>query len=306
MVGYRTGGARSATLEDPVMTCIGDGLRNLLADVRAGWSSTLVERVAGPDAVNRRRQILDAPGEPWFAPGSPVRVVHGDAAMFVGGLLAVLRQTAHPLAMAGVAQHSRFREDPWGRLHRTGHFLGAITFGSRDVAERAVAQVRAIHDRVRGVDEQGRAYAANDPHLLLWVHCAELESFVTAHRAYGSTRLEPEDYDRYVAEMGAIAEALGSEPPPRSRAELRDALRAFQPELAVTADARRAARYLILPPGLSLPERIGYAPLVAAAIALLPLDIRFGLRLPVTLVSDRVVVPPMTAGTLRVARWIAA
>src|SRR5690606_29217938 len=113
-------------------------------------------------------------------------------------------------------------------------------------------------------------------------------------------------YDRYVAEMATIGEALGSEPPPRSRAALTEALRAFGPELAITADARRAARYLIVPPGLSLPERIGYAPLVAAAIALLPLDIRIGLRLPVTLVSDRVVIPPVTAGTLRVARWIAA
>jgi uncharacterized protein (DUF2236 family) len=269
-------------------------------------SETLRARVAGPEAGARREEILAATGVPWFPDDSPVRVVHGDAAMFVGGLLAVFRQTMHPMAMAGVAQHSRFREDPWGRLHQTAHFLGAISFGTRETAERSIAAVRAIHDRVTGFDDRGRRYAANDPRLLLWVHCVELESFVTAHRAYGSTRLERHDYDRYVAEMAAVGIALGAESPPRSRAELTDVLRGFAPELDATPDARRAARYLIAPPGLSVAERVAYGPLVAAAIALLPIDVRVRLRLPVTLVSDRIVVPPLTAGTLRVARWIAA
>ena len=277
-----------------------------LAEVRGSMSATLRARVGGPDAAAKRVEILGEPGEPWFAHDSPVRVVHADAAMFVGGLLAVLRQTMHPLAMAGVAQHSRYREDPWGRLHRTGHFLGAVTFGSRATAERAIATVRSIHERVTGVDRVGRAYAANDPRLLLWVHCTEVESFVAAHRAYGSARLGRSDYDRYVADMATVAAALGSDPAPRSRAELTEALRGFRSELAATPEARQAARYLLAPPGLGLAERVGYVPLVAAAIALLPIHVRLGLRLPIMPVSDRVVVPPVTASTLRVARWIAA
>lgn len=277
-----------------------------LTALRDSMAATLRARVAGPDAATRREEILGAPGEPWFPADSPVRIVHSDPAMFVGGLLAVFRQTMHPLAMAGVAQHSRYREDPWGRLHRTGYFLGAVTFGSRETADRAIAAVRVIHERVSGVDRTGRAYAANDPRLLLWVHCTEVESFVAAHRAYGAERLDRSAYDRYVAEMATVAAALGSDPAPQSREELTEALRAFRPELGATPEARQAARYLIAPPGLSVAERVGYLPLVAAAIALLPIHVRIGLRLPVTPVSDRVVVPPVTAGTLRIARWIAA
>lgn len=278
----------------------------VVSGVRAAMADTLRQRVAGPDAAARRDAILGAPGEPWFPEDSPVRVVHADPAMFVGGLLAIFRQTMHPGAMTGVAEHSRYREDPWGRLHRTGHFLGAVTFGSRDVAERAVADVRAVHTRVTGVDRRGAPYAANDPHLLLWVHCTEVESFLVAHRAYGRVHLDGPEYDRYVADMATIATALGSEPAPRSRDELTDVLTRFRPELTATPEARQAARYLIAPPGLSLAERAGYVPLVAAAIALLPIHVRVALRLPVTPISDRVVVPPVTAGTLRLARWIAA
>ncbi|MFO1538029.1 MAG: oxygenase MpaB family protein, partial [Actinomycetota bacterium] len=130
--------------------------------------------------------------------------------------------------------------------------------------------------------------------------------FLTAHRAYGVERLDPADRDRYVADMATVAEALGSESAPRSQRIGEVALRAFGPELRATADARRAARYLIVPPGLSVAERVGYAPLVAAAIALLPVETRLRLRLPFTPVGDRLVVPPVTAGTLRIARWLAA
>ena len=289
-----------------IATRAGPWIDDRLAGVRTAMAATLRDRVGGPDLEARRDEILAEAGPPWFADDSPVRVVHADPAMFVGGLLAVFRQTLHPRAMAGVAQHSRYREDPWGRLHRTGHFLGAVTFGTRATAERAIAGVRAIHTRVTGVDDRGVPYAASDPHLLLWVHCAEVESFLTAHRAYGVERLDPADRDRYVADMATVAEALGSEPAPRSQRELTDALRAFGPELRATADARRAARYLIVPPGLSVAERVGYAPIVAAALALLPVETRLRLRLPFTPVGDRLVVPPVTAGTLRIARWLAA
>jgi uncharacterized protein (DUF2236 family) len=275
-----------------------------VSELRRALSARIVSRVGGPDAASHRAEVLEAPGDRWFAEDSPVRVIHADTAMFVGGLLAVLRQSLHPLAMAGVAQHSTYREDPWGRLHRTASFLGAVTFGPSEMAERAVATVRRIHGPVRGRARDGRPYAASDPHLLLWVHLAELESFVTAHRVYGATRLDAADYDRYVAEMSRVAVALGSEAPPRSRVELRDALAGFKAELAASPEARQAARYLIAPPGLSLTERVGYAPLVAAAIALLPVDARIGLRLPILPITDRFLVPAITGGALRLARWV--
>ena len=105
--------------------------------------------------------------------------------MFVGGMRALLLQSLHPLAMAGVAEHSDYRHDPWGRLQRTADFLAATTFGPESEAERAVARVRAVHEHVQGVAADGRPYRANDPHLLRWVHLAELESFLVAYRRYG-------------------------------------------------------------------------------------------------------------------------
>jgi uncharacterized protein (DUF2236 family) len=93
----------------------------------------------------------------------------------------LLLQSLHLLVMAGVAQHSRYREDPWGRLQQTSFFLVATTFGPAQEAERAVARVRGLHRRVHGTAADGRSYAASDPHLLRWVHVAEVDSFLAAY-----------------------------------------------------------------------------------------------------------------------------
>src|SRR3954449_2416819 len=145
-----------------------------IEDVRTAIGSRLFERVAGPQGPEHRQRIHDAPGSRWFADDRPIRIVHADSSMFVGGLRALLLQSLHPLAMAGVAGHSGYRGDPWGRLQRTSHFLATTTFGTIDDAEQAIAHVRDIHLRVRGRAEDGRAYAASDPHLLDWVHLAEV------------------------------------------------------------------------------------------------------------------------------------
>src|SRR3954447_21270527 len=148
-----------------------------LARVRSRLGARLFERVAGPEGPQRRERIATAPGPRWFAEDRPIRRVHGDASMFVGGLRALLLQSLHPLAMAGVAGHSGYRGDPWGRLQRTSYFLAVTTFGRAEDAEAAVRRVKAVHDRVRGVAPDGRPYAASDPHLLKWVHVAEVDSF---------------------------------------------------------------------------------------------------------------------------------
>ena len=150
-----------------------------LRAVRDALGSSLFEMIAGPDGPAQRERIHDTPGPRWFADDSPIRRVHGDASMFVGGLRALLLQSLHPLAMAGVAEHSNYREDPWGRLQRTSTFLAETTFGSAVDAQRAVDRVRGIHRYVHGVAADGRAYTATDPHLLEWVHVAEADSFST-------------------------------------------------------------------------------------------------------------------------------
>src|ERR1700712_5282039 len=108
-----------------------------LEQVRTRIATGLFERVAGDEGPNRRDRIATAPGPRWFAEDRPIRRVHGDSSMFVGGLRALLLQSLHPFAMAGVAGHSGYRGDPWGRLARTSYFLAATTFGP-DAEARAL------------------------------------------------------------------------------------------------------------------------------------------------------------------------
>jgi uncharacterized protein (DUF2236 family) len=164
--------------------------------LRARIGVSIFERVAGADGPRRRAVINAEGGERWFPEDSPVRVVHGDSSMFAGGLRALLLQSLHPLAMAAVAQHSDFRGDPWGRLQRTSYFLAVTTYGRAQDAQRAVDRVRGIHRRVTGTARDGRPYTASDPHLITWVHIAEVDSFLRAHSRFGSAPLDQAGRDR--------------------------------------------------------------------------------------------------------------
>jgi uncharacterized protein (DUF2236 family) len=147
----------------------------------------------------------DAADDGFFGPASVTWRVSADLASPVAGLRSLLLQALHPLAMAGVDQHSGWRRDPVGRLAATSAFLATVIFGERAVAARAAARVRRIHDHVRGVDVvTGRPYAAGDPALLLWVHVALVQSSLAAGWAFG-TPLSAQDSDRYVAEMMVAA-----------------------------------------------------------------------------------------------------
>ena len=223
--------------------------------------------------------------------------------MFVGGLRALLFQSLHPLAMAGVAQHSDYRNDPWGRLQRTADFLAATTFGPATQAQRAVDRVHRVHRHVVGVASNGEPYAANDPHLLEWVHIAELDSFLASHDRYGERRLVGAERDRYVADAAVVARALGVTDPPVTEAQLRSRLAAFRPELRGTTEARAAARYLLLQPPLSLAARAPYALIAGAAVALMPAWTRIPLRLPWLPVSEAVALRPAGDIVTRTLRW---
>lgn len=276
---------------------------DVIADVRRNLGDRLFARVAGPEGPARRDRIHGTPGERWFAEDSPVRRVHGDAAMFVGGIRALLLQSLHPLAMAGVTDHSGFQGDPWGRLQRTSHFLAVTTFGTAVDAARMTGAVRRVHETVVGVAPDGRPYAASDPHLLRWVHVAEIDSFLAAHQRYGARPLDQAGRDRYVAEVARVAEELGADAPPRSEAELRAQLAAYQPELEATAAARETARFLLLHPPLPLLARAPYTALSAAAVGLLPRSARRQLRLPHLPLTEAVVVRTAAEVVTRTIRW---
>ncbi|ONI91856.1 hypothetical protein ALI22I_07235 [Saccharothrix sp. ALI-22-I] len=271
-------------------------LRRYVADAVFG-------RVAGPEGEARRARIHHAPGPRWFGPDRPIRRVHGDAAMFIGGLRALLLQSLHPVAMAAVAGHSDYRTDPWGRLQRTSLFLATTTFGTAEDAQRAVDGVRAIHQRIRGTTRDGVPYHAADPHLLEWVHVAEVDSFLCCHQRYGIRRLTPQECDAYVADVARIGAALGVPDPPTTVAALASRLAAFRPELRGTREAREAARFLLVTPPLPLAVRVPYAAVGAAAMASLPVWTRLPLRLPFLPVLEHTAVRLAGHGVTSAVRW---
>ena len=223
--------------------------------------------------------------------------------MFIGGIRALLLQSLHPLAMAAVAGHSDYRGDPWGRLQRTSYFLAVTTFGRASDAQEAIGRVRAIHQRITGTAPDGRPYAAADPHLLTWVHIAEADSFLRAHAHFGAQPLDQAGRDGYVADLAGIGAALGVPDPPRTEAELAARITRYQAELAATAQAREAARFLLLKPPLPLLARAPYTVLAAAAVSLLPGWARRPLRLPLLPVTEAAVVRPAGHAMIHAVRW---
>jgi uncharacterized protein (DUF2236 family) len=270
--------------------------------VRGRIGAAIFGRVAGPQGPVRR-QLIHAEGERWFAEDRPIRKVHGDSAMFVGGIRALLLQSLHPLAMAAVAGHSDYRGDPWGRLQRTSYFLAVTTFGRASDAQQAIARVRAIHQRVTGTAPDGRPYAASDPHLLTWVHIAEADSFLRAHSRFGAHPLGQPERDAYVADLARIGSALGVPEPPRTEAELAARIEEYRPELAATAQAREAARFLLLSPPLPVLARPPYGVLAAAAVSLLPGYARRLLWLPRLPVTEAAVIRPAGHAMVHAIRW---
>jgi uncharacterized protein (DUF2236 family) len=271
--------------------------------VRRQLARALRARVAGKDAAERAVEIWDTPGPRWFTPEDAIWMVHADASMFVGGIRALLLQSLHPLAMAGVAGHSGYRGDPWGRLQRTSTFLATTTFGTVEHAEAAIARVRGIHRSVRGTAPDGRPYAASDPHLLDWVHLAEVDSFLTGYQRFGPARLDRARADEYVRQSGEVAARLGATEPPRTVAELRARLAAFRPELESTPASRDVARFLLLNPPLPLAARPGYGLLAAGAVASLPGWARRALRLPPRFVGWDLPAQQLGALGAGVVRW---
>ena len=176
------------------------------------------------------------PGDPGlFGPGSMAWRIHGDfSAMMIGGVSALLLQMLHPLALAGVWDHSDFRRDRLGRLRRTAQFISLTTFGSSAAATRAIDHVRAIHDRVSGTLPDGTPYDANDPELLTWVHVAEVDSFLRAYLRYRHPALTGTEQDRYLAETAIVAERLGARDVPTSRRAVESYYRRLRPALRLS------------------------------------------------------------------------
>jgi uncharacterized protein (DUF2236 family) len=210
----------------------------------------------------------------YFGPGSAVWAVHGGIPVLVAGMRALLLQTLHPGAMAGVHDWSRYREDPLGRLSGTVRWVLTTSFGDRAQAEAACAFVGRLHVKVAGNYESSRGprdYSANDPDLLSWVHVAFADSFLRCHETWGGA--VPGGADAYVAEWAAAGDLMGVRNPPRSERELRNQLAAFGPELRSDERVRDAVRFIRRPP-FGASTGLGYRIIFAGAIATFPVEYR--------------------------------
>ncbi|HDR9050897.1 TPA: DUF2236 domain-containing protein [Burkholderia vietnamiensis] len=245
------------------------------------------------------------PGDPGlFGPDAVCWRVHADfASMMTGGVSALLLQALHPLALAGVWDHSSFRTDILGRLRRTATFISGTTFGNRADALALIERVKAIHTRVSGTAPDGRPYRADDPALLTWVHVAEVSSFLAAHLRYVNPALSGKCQDRYYAETAQIAERLGAQAVPRSRAEVAAYLARMQPELEAGPRTFEVIRILLNAP-LAKPALRPAATLVMhAGIDLLPPWAQQMLGLARFAPLRRAVVRPGVRAVAPVLRW---
>ncbi len=252
------------------------------------------------DRARGERPVVPQP-DGLFGPRSVAWRVHGDVtSMMVGGIAGLLLQMLHPAVLAGVWDHSNFRADMQGRLRRTARFIALTTYGGRDEAEAVLVRIRRIHDHVQGRLPDGRAYSANDPALLAWVHVTEATSFLEGWIRYAEPRMRGADQDRYFAEMAQIGEALGADPVPRSRAEAQALLQAMRPQLRRDARTAEVARLLLEQPAPSLMAEPLRAIAMQAGIDLLPGWARRMHRMESPLVAR----PLVRAGTLGIARTL--
>ncbi len=222
-----------------------------------------------------------------FGPGSMTWRVHADPVFPIAGVRALIMQALHPLTMAAVAQQRGFEEDFWGRLERTGQYVSALTYAPEATALRTAAKVRGIHRRIRGTDpDTGASFRLDRPDLLLWVHCCEVDSFLSTARRAGAP-ISPQDADDYLREQVLAATLIGipEQMVPSSVAGMAQYFRHIRPQLKLTDDATRAVKALITPPmpkrvRLLTPARPAWASLAGMAFALMPSWARRMYRMP--------------------------
>ena len=218
-----------------------------------------------------KEQYTEPKGDPGlFGPDSVTWKVHAHSSAIIGGISSLMLQSLHPLAMAGVAEHSDYKTDPFGRLSRTASFVAGTTFAATPVAEQMIFTVNRVHRRISGVAPDGRPYAATDPDLIRWVHVAEMTSIINAHRRYHPRPARGADLDRYFDENAIVAEKLGGTDIPRSRAEVRAYFRDVRSELVGGGQSKEALAFLMEPIGREPIARGVSLVLSQAAVDLMP------------------------------------
>ncbi len=253
------------------------------------------------------RHTRDFPGDPGLCgPGSVSWRVIGDVSVFIGGIRALLIQAAHPEVVAGVDDHSRYRDDPLGRLSRTSFYVTSATFGAMPEVTEAIGLVNSAHQGVSGTSHRGRSYSASTPELAAWVHNSLTDSFLEAYQRFGG-RLSPPQADQFVVEQTRVGEMLGASPLPTTAAELRKWITGH-PALAPSPGMQAAVSFLQSPP-IPAAQKAGYQILMNGAIATIPRELTSVLGLT-TVPGARAVSTAMVLGLRRIMKnspaWQAA
>jgi uncharacterized protein (DUF2236 family) len=265
--------------------------RALVGRVRAVFN----DQTRGEKPVTRSDDAL-------FPRNSVIWRVHGDVTtMMAGGVSALLLQMLHPAALAGIWDHSTFRDDMLGRLRRTARFIAITTYADRTDALAAVERVKDVHTRVTGKLADGTPYSANAPHLLAWVHVTEALCFLDAWIRYGEPSMSLADQDRYFAQFAMVARMLGAEPVPTTRAEVEALVQRMRPELRADARTQEIARLVLHQKAPARAAAPVQKMVMDAAVDLLPKWAQamhglpsHSLRMPAIRLSTRLV-----AGTIR-------
>ena len=214
---------------------------------------------------------LERSADALFPQDSVIWRVHGDVTtMMIGGVASLFLQMLHPEVLAGVWDHSNFREDTLGRLRRTARFIAVTTYGERTTAEAAITRVRRIHEHIGGILPDGTPYKATDPAALAWVHATETLCFLEAWLRYGEPGTSLADRDAYFSEAGQIGRALGADPVPQTHAAARLYVEQQRAFLRGDERAREVARFLLDRPASRPSHAPVQAGVFAAAIDLLP------------------------------------
>ena len=272
-----------------------------LPNPRATIAKAVRDRIAGDFEAQHAQIWRD--GERWFSEQDAIWRIHADASMFIGAIRALLLQSLHPVALQAVVDHAGFRRDFWGRFQRTSRYLALTTYGTIPDAERAIAAVGAIHRRVTGIMPDGNPYAADDPHLLMWVHIAQVDSFLKAFQVFGAEKLTSADADEYVRQSGSVAARLGVVDPPNTVAELTSIMAGYLSEVSGSGAAREASDLLLVHPPFTGLTRAGYHVLAAGAVSILPPWARMELRLPALPITERALIRPLGRSAMHTLRW---
>ena len=179
-------------------------------------------------------------GDPGLlGPNSVAWKVHAHfVAMMVGGLSSLIVQSLHSRALSAVWDHSDFRNKLKERLGRTAYFVAATTYGGKSMATEAIRRVNAIHANIRGVDLDGKAYVANEPELIRWVHLAEVSSLLNAYQHLSKSPLSQSECDQYIDEMTQVGLLLGAEKLPTTWQTTQEELLSYKEYLRFDMRAR--------------------------------------------------------------------